>query len=114
MPTPPSPRFTRRLAPVALVALAACASRAAPLDLPPGHPANVAAPAAPEHAGVDPAVPAGPAALDRTMSHAHARYTCPMHPDVRSSEPGSCPKCGMRLVAVKDEAEAKPPQGEHR
>ena len=26
-------------------------------------------------------------------------YTCPMHPDVVSDEPGSCPKCGMKLLA---------------
>ncbi len=25
-------------------------------------------------------------------------YTCPMHPEVRSDEPGNCPKCGMFLV----------------
>src|SRR5215207_8247236 len=25
-------------------------------------------------------------------------YVCPMHPEVTSSEPGTCPKCGMRLV----------------
>jgi FtsP/CotA-like multicopper oxidase with cupredoxin domain len=25
-------------------------------------------------------------------------YVCPMHPDVTSSEPDTCPKCGMRLV----------------
>jgi FtsP/CotA-like multicopper oxidase with cupredoxin domain len=25
-------------------------------------------------------------------------YVCPMHPDVTSAEPGTCPKCGMRLV----------------
>lgn len=24
-------------------------------------------------------------------------YTCPMHPEVRSDQPGSCPKCGMPL-----------------
>jgi Cu+-exporting ATPase len=24
-------------------------------------------------------------------------YTCPMHPEVRQSKPGSCPKCGMSL-----------------
>jgi len=24
-------------------------------------------------------------------------YTCPMHPEVRESKPGSCPKCGMAL-----------------
>jgi FtsP/CotA-like multicopper oxidase with cupredoxin domain len=25
-------------------------------------------------------------------------YVCPMHPGVTSTEPGTCPKCGMRLV----------------
>lgn len=25
-------------------------------------------------------------------------YTCPMHPEVTSNEPGQCPKCGMDLV----------------
>jgi FtsP/CotA-like multicopper oxidase with cupredoxin domain len=25
-------------------------------------------------------------------------YVCPMHPEVTSTEPGTCPKCGMRLV----------------
>lgn len=25
-------------------------------------------------------------------------YVCPMHPDVTSSKPGSCPRCGMALV----------------
>ncbi|HKP96951.1 MAG TPA: heavy metal translocating P-type ATPase [Fibrobacteria bacterium] len=24
-------------------------------------------------------------------------YTCPMHPEVRQTEPGACPKCGMAL-----------------
>src|SRR5688572_14511795 len=24
-------------------------------------------------------------------------WTCPMHPEVRSSGPGTCPKCGMAL-----------------
>jgi FtsP/CotA-like multicopper oxidase with cupredoxin domain len=26
-------------------------------------------------------------------------YVCPMHPEVTSEEPGSCPKCGMKLLA---------------
>ncbi|HXU94016.1 MAG TPA: heavy metal-binding domain-containing protein [Gallionella sp.] len=25
-------------------------------------------------------------------------YTCPMHPEVRQTLPGTCPKCGMALV----------------
>ena len=25
-------------------------------------------------------------------------YTCPMHPEVTSPKPGTCPKCGMALV----------------
>jgi FtsP/CotA-like multicopper oxidase with cupredoxin domain len=27
-------------------------------------------------------------------------YTCPMHPEVISDEPGKCPKCGMKLLAT--------------
>lgn len=27
-------------------------------------------------------------------------YTCPMHPEIRESAPGSCPKCGMALEPV--------------
>ncbi len=27
-------------------------------------------------------------------------YTCPMHPEVRSERPGTCPKCGMALEPV--------------
>ncbi|MFZ2523516.1 MAG: copper-translocating P-type ATPase [Minisyncoccia bacterium] len=28
-------------------------------------------------------------------------YTCSMHPEVQQDRPGSCPKCGMRLVKVE-------------
>jgi hypothetical protein len=28
-------------------------------------------------------------------------YTCPMHHEVRSDTPGTCPKCGMKLVPAK-------------
>jgi len=28
-------------------------------------------------------------------------YTCPMHPEIITDQPGQCPKCGMDLVPVK-------------
>ncbi len=31
------------------------------------------------------------------VSAASVQYGCPMHPDVRSNEPGKCPRCGMQL-----------------
>ena len=34
------------------------------------------------------------------------KYVCPMHPDVIYDKPGKCPKCGMTLVPVKDEAKS--------
>ncbi len=27
-------------------------------------------------------------------------YACPMHPEVTATEPATCPKCGMKLVAI--------------
>lgn len=32
-------------------------------------------------------------------------YTCPMHPDVTSDEPGECPICGMDLVPKEETTE---------
>jgi len=29
-------------------------------------------------------------------------YTCPMHPKVKSENPGKCPECGMRLVSQEE------------
>ena len=34
---------------------------------------------------------------------AMASYTCPMHPEVQSSKPGKCSKCGMDLTRSKKE-----------
>jgi len=30
-------------------------------------------------------------------------YTCAMHPQIRSNEPGTCPICGMELIPVEDD-----------
>ena len=35
------------------------------------------------------------------------KYLCPMHPDVSSDKPGSCPKCGMDLIEVKTQNEKR-------
>ena len=32
------------------------------------------------------------------------KYTCPMHPEVTSDKPDSCPKCGMGLVPKEQKA----------
>jgi len=34
---------------------------------------------------------------------AGAIYTCPMHPEIQQSQPGSCPKCGMALEPLLPE-----------
>jgi hypothetical protein len=31
------------------------------------------------------------------------KYTCPMHPEVVMDHPGNCPKCGMKLVPLKQQ-----------
>lgn len=33
-----------------------------------------------------------------TAPAAATSYTCPMHPEVRTTKPGRCPKCAMTLV----------------
>lgn len=38
-----------------------------------------------------------------------ARYACPMDPEVKSTRPGKCPKCGMALRLVVEEADAATP-----
>ena len=41
--------------------------------------------------------------------HAHGiEYTCPMHPEVVRSEPGSCPKCGMTRCRAAPPRRSKP------
>jgi Cu(I)/Ag(I) efflux system membrane fusion protein len=87
------------------------------------------APAGP-HAGHAPGTPAAPrvtpAPATRPAPKAaptptpapRAAYTCPMHPEVKSDRPGTCPTCGMDLVPAKTPAPGtptpKPSVHEHR
>ena len=38
-----------------------------------------------------------PEHVDEKTVVAGAIYTCPMHPEIRQTQPGACPKCGMAL-----------------
>lgn len=90
--------------------LGGCGARG-PLLPPPSHPASPAAAAAPlpvestvlKNEALD--LVADDDDQPPIAGHAHrhgeaaavAPYHCPMHPEVQSDGPGSCPKCGMRL-----------------
>ena len=41
--------------------------------------------------------------------HQSTTYTCPMHPEILSDEPGECPICGMDLVALEETSEPADP-----
>ncbi len=113
--------------PVVVLAGAGCAGCYTEPRLSDDHPASTAGAAAPERERVgrldaSAAEPVGetraaagdtPAAGHDHAGHDHAGheqaghdapaaavavYTCPMHPEVVSAEPGRCPKCGMALV----------------
>lgn len=43
-----------------------------------------------------------PAIKDSAGKESEGQYTCPMHPEVISDEPGNCPKCGMHLVPLEN------------
>lgn len=47
--------------------------------------------------GHDSATPSG----DAAEASPPAQWTCPMHPQIRKSEPGDCPLCGMDLTRVE-------------
>ncbi|HSC89962.1 MAG TPA: heavy metal-binding domain-containing protein, partial [Polyangiaceae bacterium] len=40
---------------------------------------------------------------ERHGAHREARFHCPMHPEIRSPDPGECPICHMTLEPIPDE-----------
>ena len=66
--------------------------------LPVDHPANPEAPEAPMQAPPK-TLSEGPEDMPAgsSASPEEAVYSCPMHPEVKTSAAGSCPKCGMAL-----------------
>jgi len=40
-------------------------------------------------------------AQGKSMKQQTVKYTCPMHPEIRSDKEGKCPKCGMDLIKVE-------------
>lgn len=46
-----------------------------------------------------------------TSDSTKINYTCPMHSEIISDKPGTCPKCGMELVKMgKGKKQSKPMQ----
>ncbi len=45
---------------------------------------------------------------DGHAAHEEARYYCPMHPQIRSPEPGECPICHMNLEPIPQERRNSP------
>jgi Cu+-exporting ATPase len=78
-----------------------------------GHgPQNLAAPPVQAHDCCHHAAGAAPAAPPaRVLRAGQVLYTCPMHPEVESPVPGTCPKCGMALeLAVPVATEGEDPE----
>lgn len=93
-----------------LVLLGGCVSPGVPVVTDSDHPANpnaseAAATSFPDTLNSKESAPSSP--IPEPKPHQHTAkpeaateeiYTCPMHPEVIRSSPGSCPKCGMKLV----------------
>src|SRR5882757_1415995 len=51
---------------------------------------------------IDPNRPTGEHDYDQEQEEKQ-KYTCRMHPEVITDHPGNCPKCGMKLVPIKEQ-----------
>jgi hypothetical protein len=93
-------------------------------ELPSDHPARADAPAtafAPEPSPFDSTPTYAPPSIDGGMTHGPAHgapamggaWSCPMHPEVVSDAPGSCPECGMALKPLAPKASVHGEHGAH-
>ena len=81
--------------------IGACATEPAPrpVTLDPSNPQAPESPPLSVGALNPPLAPATKPRFDKDAAEPGMTiYTCPMHPEVISGKPGSCPKCGMTLV----------------
>ncbi len=103
-------RLFRTVLTFTLVAVAGCASTAgerlsSPLD--PSNPdaaesANLLVPSFAAQTPASPAAaPPGVAVPIVPSGAGHSHLVCPMHPEVTSSKPDRCSKCGMSLEAPR-------------
>jgi hypothetical protein len=90
--------------------LQGCASAPLP-PIAPTHPASPAAAEAPPAAVMTTlgSTPQPPPDKSESAAPRADVYTCPMHPQARAPQPGSCPICGMQLIP----AESAPTGGHH-
>ncbi len=56
--------------------------------------------------------PSGSAKQDKAVTQGENEYICPMHPDVKSNQPGKCSKCGMDLVLREAEGQKSKAPGD--
>jgi hypothetical protein len=109
------------------VLAAGCAAPAPQVELSADHPASPAADEAPvPEPSTTLAIPSGARTAPSVPMPAHhhhtapaapappAAYVCPMHPDVTSASPGSCPRCGMKLVPRPTPGDPAPETGDRR
>ncbi|MGQ0506786.1 MAG: heavy metal-binding domain-containing protein [Myxococcaceae bacterium] len=81
------------------VLLSACTSALQPLPISvdPSNPEGPEAAPAPVTSALRKRQDPEPAQAVPSPEGRQAVYSCPMHPEVMQSEPGRCPRCGMRL-----------------
>ena len=65
-----------------------------------------------EQNNADQTLPSATADPDKHSAASGVSYTCPMHPEIVTSEPGHCPKCGMTLV-LRDDSNSTQHHREH-